>query len=272
MNISSSGSTQVLDQTMILVGLESNLAMIEFNLDTEVIWVNDHFAQALGYTISEMKNMVHKQFCPHNFVNSSEYNQLWENLKKGIKFQKKIQRVGKKGNLTWFEATYIPIKNEQGVVDAVLKIATDITNRENQTREVVSHLKNLSIDLGSKVDINSKENMKALQSLKEQINLVSEIAQMIKDISSQTNILSLNAAIEAARVGEHGRGFAVVAEEVRRLASNVDGAIKKINLNVESITNGVTIVRNVTEKLQREVINNQTEISNTMEKFENIVG
>jgi len=271
MNISSNVSNQVLDQTMILAGLESNLAMIEFNLDTEVIWVNEHFAKALGYTINEMKNMVHKQFCPRNLVNSKEYNLLWENLKKGIKFQKKIQRVGKKGDLTWFEATYIPIKNEQGVVEAVLKIATDITNRENQTREVVSHLKNLSIDLGSKVDVNSKENIQALHSLKEQINLVSEIAQMIKEISSQTNILALNAAIEAARVGEHGRGFTVVAEEVRRLASNVDGAIKKINLNVDSITNGVTIVSDATEKLQREVINNQIEISKTMEQFENIV-
>lgn len=96
MNISSSGSTQVLDQTMILVGLESNLAMIEFNLDTEVIWVNDHFAQALGYTISEMKNMVHKQFCPHNFVNSSEYNQLWENLKRELSFKRKFRELIKR--------------------------------------------------------------------------------------------------------------------------------------------------------------------------------
>ncbi len=73
---------------------------------------------------------------------------MGEFKKRELSFKRKFRELIKKGNLTWFEATYIPIKNEQGVVDAVLKIATDITNRENQTREVVSHLKNLSIDLG----------------------------------------------------------------------------------------------------------------------------
>ncbi|ABS22458.1 chemotaxis protein [Bacillus cytotoxicus] len=265
------GSTQVLDQSLVLAGLEANLAMIEFNLDKEVIWVNEHFAQALGYTVNEMKNKVHQQFCVPSFVNSREYNQLWDNLKQGIKFQEKIQRVTKKGELVWFEATYIPILNEQGAVEAVLKIATDITQRENQTREVVSQLKDLSIDLGNRVNVNSKENMEALYSLREKVTLVSDIAQIIKDISSQTNILSLNAAIEAARVGEHGRGFAVVAEEVRRLANNVENAIKKINSNVESIVKGVATVNDVNKKLQEEVIDNQEKISKTMDEFEKIV-
>ncbi|WP_396021837.1 methyl-accepting chemotaxis protein [Bacillus cereus group sp. BfR-BA-01492] len=105
----------------------------------------------------------------------------------------------------------------------------------------------------------------------EKVTLVSDIAQIIKDISSQTNILSLNAAIEAARVGEHGRGFAVVAEEVRRLANNVEDAIKKINSNVESIVKGVATVNDVNKKLQEEVIDNQEKISKTMDKFEKIV-
>ncbi len=273
MGISSNinSSTQVLDQSLVLAGLEANLAMIEFNLDKEVIWVNEHFAQALGYTVNEMKNKVHQQFCVPNFVNSREYNQLWDNLKQGIKFQEKIQRVTKKGELVWFEATYIPILNEQGVVEAVLKIATDITQRENQTREVVSQLKDLSIDLGNRVNVNSKENMEALYSLRGKVTLVSDIAQIIKDISAQTNILSLNAAIEAARVGEHGRGFAVVAEEVRRLANNVEDAIKKINSNVESIVKGVATVNDVNKKLQEEVIDNQEKISKTMDEFEKIV-
>ena len=76
-------STQVLGERAILSALESNLAMIEFNLNKEVIWVNENFAKTLGYTINDMKNMSHRQFCTENFKNSKEYVEMWENLSAG---------------------------------------------------------------------------------------------------------------------------------------------------------------------------------------------
>ncbi|OLN21995.1 chemotaxis protein [Domibacillus antri] len=263
-------STQVLDERCVLASLESNLAMIEFNLDRKVIWVNENFAQTLGYSVNEMKNMIHKQFCTLEFQNSKEYAGLWNNLEKGNKFQEKIQRVGKAGNLIWLEATYIPILNEEGKVNAVLKIATDVTERENKTIEIVSQLKNLSEDLGKMVTDNSNENLIAIQSLKEQTNLISELSKSIRNVSAQTNILALNAAIEAARAGEHGKGFAVVADEVRKLASNVDEAIKKMNINVENITQDVRKVSELTESSQKSVISTESKINETMEVFEGV--
>lgn len=263
-------STQVLDATSVLSALESNLAMIEFDRNGKVIWVNENFAKALGYGISAMNNMHHKQFCTSEFQNSQEYTALWDNLRKGHKFQEKIHRVGKAKNIICLEATYIPVLNEAGEVNAVLKIATDITERENQTVEIVSRLKELSEGLAKIVNENSNDNIKAIQSLREQTDLISEISKTIRNISSQTNILALNAAIEAARAGEHGLGFKVVATEVRNLASNVEEAIKKVNTNVENITKEVMEVSRITEDSQEAVIETQSKINETMTEFEGI--
>ncbi|MET3657101.1 PAS domain S-box-containing protein [Sporosarcina psychrophila] len=263
-------STQVLNERAVLASLESNLAMIEFNLDGKVIWANQNFAQTLGYSVNVMKNMSHEQFCTLEFRNSKEYAELWDNLRKGKKFQEKIHRVSKAKDLLCLEATYIPVLNDKGEVNAVLKIATNITERENKTIEIVSQLKKLSEDLGEMVTDNSTENIKAFQSLKEQTNLISEVSKSIRNISSQTNILALNAAIEAARAGKHGLGFNVVATEVRKLAGDVEGAIKKVNANVDNITKEVMKVSEVTENSQRAVISTQSKINETMKEFEGI--
>src|SRR5690606_33566154 len=96
--INTGTSTQILDETSVLAALESNLAMIEFNLNREVIWVNENFAKTLGYTVNEMKGMQHRQFCTVKFRNNRKYEELWDNLENGVKFQEKVQRVDKEKN------------------------------------------------------------------------------------------------------------------------------------------------------------------------------
>lgn len=110
---------------------------------------------------------------------------------------------------------------------------------------------------------NQQELVQKVSSLTEQAKNIKDVLAIISDIADQTNLLALNAAIEAARAGEHGRGFAVVADEVRKLAERTQRSLSEISANVNLITQNVI---EIAEETQRTSYNMNT-IANSAQEL-----
>ena len=231
----------------VVKAINSTYSYVEFDVQGKIIFANDNYLNTMEYTSNEIIGKHHKLFVDEEQLKSIEYSNFWLELKNGEVKNDVYKRITKLGKIKWFVAAYSPVKDELGRIVKILKIATDLTEFTESSKdtqiaadEVSRILRALSKgDLTQKYEIESKGKLQIMgESLNRTIEILSEL--IAKVISNSHTIASASVQM------------ATSAQQLSEGATNQASSVEEISSSMEQMT--ANIQQNTSNSRQTEKI------------------
>ncbi|NIZ08380.1 methyl-accepting chemotaxis protein [Pseudooceanicola sp. HF7] len=244
--------------------VEATQAVIHFKPDGTILHANANFLEALGYRLEEVVGQHHSMFVDHEFRNSEQYRKFWEDLRAGKSITRQFPRIRKSGEVIWIQATYAAIRDAEGRITRVTKIASDVTMRRRCIERVSQALEALAEgNLNDRVPMSGIGDLDVLATafndsvdkLASMISHVGSVAGTIEAVSGQitatANSLSKRTETQAATLEQTAAAVEELTANARAATDNAREVGVDAGNTRASADGSRQLVQDVTEAMKR---------------------